>query len=166
MSIPKRRVKKPMQTREKRSARALAAFLMILLVVAAVGCSSTVKDRRADQGREDEKGAAGKYYFFEDVLVPKELNYEKKKSFTYETPQFKTGSMVFTKWWYDANALIEFFNFYMARDNWKPVNSFKGKESILNFAKPERTCTIKIVEKWNGYTEVKIQVGPLIEKKM
>jgi hypothetical protein len=163
---PEKEGVEPMQTREKRSARALAVFLMILLVAAAAGCSSTVKDRRAEQGREDEKGAAGKYYFFDDVLVPRDLNYAPKKSFIYETPQFKTGSMVFTKWWYDSNSLVEFFNFYMARDNWKPVNSFKGKESVLNFSKPERTCTIKIVEKWNGYTEVEVRVGPLSEKKM
>jgi hypothetical protein len=54
----------------------------------------------------------------------------------------------------------------MEKDNWKLVNSFKGKESILNFSKPDKTCGIKITEKWHGTTEVEIRVGPLGEKKM
>ena len=61
---------------------------------------------------------------------------------------------------------MDFFNYRMEKDNWKMVNSFKGKESILNFSKPDKTCTIKIVEKWYGTTIVEIRVGPLGEKKM
>ncbi len=54
----------------------------------------------------------------------------------------------------------------MEKDNWKLVNSFSGKESFLNFSKPDKTCTVKIIEKWYGTTEVEIRVGPLGEKKM
>ena len=64
------------------------------------------------------------------------------------------------------DSLIDFFNYQMEKDNWKVVNSFKGKESILNFLKPDKSCTIKIVEKWYGTTVVEIRVGPLGEKKM
>ncbi len=46
------------------------------------------------------------------------------------------------------------------------VNSFKGKENILNFSKPDKNCTIKISEDWMGYTEVEVRVGPTGEKKM
>jgi hypothetical protein len=54
----------------------------------------------------------------------------------------------------------------MEKDNWKLVNSFSGKESFLNFSKPDKTCTIRIIEKWTGTTTVEIRVGPLGEKKM
>ena len=65
-----------------------------------------------------------------------------------------------------SHSLIEFFTYNMEKDNWKLVNSFSGKESFLNFSKPDKTCTIRIIEKWTGTTTVEIRVGPLGEKKM
>ncbi len=103
---------------------------------------------------------------FDDVLVPGELKYQQTDSFIYETPRFKTGVMVFSKWWLDVGSLIDFFAYHMEKDNWKLVNSFRGKESVLNFSKPDKICTIKIYEKWYGTTEVEIRVGPLGEKRM
>jgi hypothetical protein len=142
-------------------------FSVALMLISLVwtGCSSTTRERREEPTKRTGE-TAGKYYHFEDVRVPKELNYKQKKSFVYETPRFKTGVLIFTKWRLDVESLIDFFNYHMEKDNWKLVNSFKGKESILNFSKPERTCTIKITEKWHGVTEVEIRVGPLGEKKM
>jgi hypothetical protein len=141
----------------------LSAVLFIGLVMG--GCASTVKER----GEGSEKGGVettSKYYHFDDVRIPKDLNYKQNKSFVYETPRFKTGLLFFTKWRLDVDSLIDFFHYHMEKDNWKLVNSFKGKESILNFSKPDKTCTIKITEKWTGTTEVQIRVGPLGEKKM
>jgi hypothetical protein len=149
----------------------IALGLVIVLGLAWTGCSSTVKERRGDTsgGAVEITGkdtGAGKYYFFDDILVPKELNYKASKSFVYETPQFKTGSMVFSKFWIDAGSVVDFFVYHMERDNWKLLNSFRGSESILNFSKPEKTCTIKVVDKWYGSVEVEIRVGPLGTQKM
>lgn len=129
------------------------------------GCSSTVRERRGEPVTGQDVGV-GKYYYFDDVLIPKDLNYDPDESFIYETPQFKTGSMVFKKWWVDTASVVEFFLYHMEKDNWKLVNSFRGKESTLHFSKPERTCTIKITEKWYGTTVVEVRVGPLGMKKM
>ncbi len=106
-----------------------------------------------------EDVGVGKYYYFDDVLIPKELNYKPDESFVYETPQVKTGSMVFKKWQVDSGSVVDFFSYHMQKDNWKLVNSFKGKESILNFLKPDKTCTIKIVDKWYGTTVVEVRIG-------
>lgn len=130
-----------------------------------ISCSTTGKEKEKEPEKIESKGT-GKYYHFDDVLVPGELNYQQKRSFVYETPRFKTGALVFSKWWLDVESLIDFFTFHMEKDNWKLVNSFKGKESILNFSKPDKTCTIRIIEKWHGSTEVEIRVGPLGEKRM
>lgn len=142
-------------------------FLLLTVVIISMvlsGCTTAPRERRepGQEGRE----TIGKYYHFDDIRIPRELNYKQNKSFVYETPQFKTGLLVFSKWRLDVDSLIEFFLHHMERDNWKLVNSFKGKESILNFSKPNKTCTIKIREKWQGTTEVEIRVGPLGEKKM
>ena len=144
---------------------AIALLLVILIGCVWMGCSSTVKERREEPVTSEWKGS-GKYYHFDDVPVPGELKYKQDKSFIYETPRFKTGVMIFSKWWLDAGSLMDFFAYHMEKDNWKLVNSFRGKESILNFSKPDKTCTIRITEKWYGTTEVEIRVGPLGEKKM
>jgi hypothetical protein len=143
----------------------IALGLAVLLGVLWMGCSSTLKQSREEAAKGGESGI-GQYYYFGDVLVPKELKFKPNKSFIYETPRSKTGVMVFTKWWLDAGSLVDFFNYHMEKDNWKLVNSFRGKESVLNFSKPDKSCAIKISEKWSGTTEVEIRVGPLEGKKM
>jgi hypothetical protein len=143
----------------------LFSLLALCLVLGWMGCVSTLKGGSEDPSKVQDIGV-GKYYFFDDVLIPKELNYHPDESFVYETPQFKAGSMVFSKWWLDSANVADFFAYYMEKDNWKMLNSFRGKESVLNFSKPDKTCTIKIREKWNGTTLVEIQVGPLGMKKM
>jgi hypothetical protein len=150
----------------------IALSLLILFSMTWMGCSTTVRERQAGQplgeatgGVKAEGERVGKYYF-DDVIVPSELNYKPKKSFVYETAGFKAGIMFFSKWRLDVDSLIDFFNYHMEKDNWKRVNSFRGKESMINFSKPDKTCTIKIVEKWYGSTVVEIRVGPLGEKKM
>jgi len=150
----------------------MAMFLVVLLGVAWMGCTATVKERQQGQPVTGPTGEAkaewegmGKVYL-DDVRVPSELNYKPNRSFVYETPRFKAGVLVFTKWRLDVSSLIDFFTYNMEKDNWKLVNSFRGKESFLNFTKPDKTCAVKMVEKWYGTTVVEIRVGPLGEKKM
>ncbi len=150
----------------------IALLLVICFVGVWMGCSTTVKERQQGQPVTGPAGEAkadwegmGKYYL-DDVRVPSELNYKPNKSFVYETPKFKAGVMVFTKWRLDISSLIEFFTYNMEKDNWKLVNSFRGKDSFLNFTKPDKTCTVKMFDKWCGTTVVEIRVGPLGEKKM
>lgn len=153
--------------------KSVVALLVVICWVGVwTGCSTTVKERQQGQPVTGPTGEAkaewegtGKYYL-DDVRVPIELNYQPNRSFVYETPNFKAGVMVFTKWRLDVSSLIEFFTYNMEKDNWKLVNSFRGKESFLNFTKPDKTCTVKMVEKWYGTTVVEIRVGPLGEKKM
>jgi hypothetical protein len=149
--------------------KTIALLLIILVGSVWVACSSTVAEKQGEPGQGEVKGSTpygSKYYSFEDILIPGELNYQPKKSAIYETPKFKMGWMVFTKWRLDQNSLIEFFTYYMERDNWKLVNTFRGKESFLNFSKPDKTCRIKISENWLDKTQVEIRVDPLGEKKM
>jgi hypothetical protein len=142
--------------------RMIALLAVVLLGLTWMGCSSTLKEKQGT-GKGEWKGS-GKYYHFDDVLIPGELEYKQKKSFIYETTRLKTGVMVFSKWWLDIESLVGFFTYHMEKDNWKLVNSFRGKESVLNFSKPEKICTIKISETWTGMTEVEVRVGPLGEE--
>lgn len=143
----------------------IACLLILFLSLAWMGCSSSLKERRGEPMEGKDVGV-GKYYYFDDVLIPKELNYKPDESFVYETPQFKAGFMVFKKWRVDSRSVIDFFLGHMEKNNWKLVNSFTGKESFFNFSKPDKTCTIKIVDKWYGTTVVEVRVGPVGIKKM
>jgi hypothetical protein len=143
----------------------IALMVIFVLGMMWMGCSSSIKERREEPVKGEWRGSA-KYYYFDDVLIPGELNYKQNKSFIYETPRFKTGVMFFSKWRLDVISLIDFFIYNMEKDNWKLDNSFRGKESVFNFSKPDKICSIKITEKWYGTTEVEVRVGPLGEKKM
>ena len=139
-------------------------LLVAMLVLAGAGCS-TVRERPAEPMKGQDVGI-GKYYHFDDVLIPEELHYKPDESFVYETEKFKAGSMIFKKWRVDSATLVDFFSYHMEKDNWTSVNSFQGKEIILNFTKPDKTCTIKIVDKWYGTTVVEVRVGPIGMKRL
>lgn len=147
----------------------IALLLIILIGSLWMACSSTVSEQREEPATAEQKASApygSKYYSFEDILIPGELNYQQDESLIYEAPRFKMGRMIFTKWRLDPNSLIEFFTYHMEKDNWKLVSSFRGEESILNFSKPDKTCSIKVSENWLGKTRVEIRVGAVGEKKM
>lgn len=144
----------------RRTIRTLGIVLVMGLFLLG-GCSSLSREKREEPAKDT---IGGRYYYFEDVRVPQELNYKPNRSFIYETPRFKAGVLFFTKWRLDPESLINFFTYSMEKDNWKLINSYKGKESILNFSKPDKSCMIKIREKWWGNTEVEIRVGPTSEK--
>jgi len=151
----------------------IALMLVLIMGMILTGCSTTVSERRDEpaktEGQETKAPPSkyqARYYHFDDILVPGELSYDQGRSLIYESYGYKAGVMVFTKWWLDRDSVVSFFLYHMEKDNWKLVNSFMGKESVLNFAKPNRACTIRVYEKWTGTTEVKIAVGPLGEKKL
>jgi hypothetical protein len=54
----------------------------------------------------------------------------------------------------------------MEKDGWRVVNSFKGRDTVLNFSKPDKACMIKIWETWYNTVKVEIRVGPLGGKRM
>jgi hypothetical protein len=149
--------------------KAIALFLVILIGSLGVACSSTKTEKQGEPGKAEEKGSspyAAKYYSFEDILVPGELNYQADDSLIYETPRFKMGRMIFTKWRLDRDSVIDFFSYHMEKDNWKLVTSVRGEQSTLNFVKPDKSCEIRVSENWLGKTRVEIRVGALGEKKM
>ena len=150
----------------------IALFLVVLLGVAGIGCSTTVKERQQGQPATGPAGEAkgeeedmGKYYL-DDVRVPSELNYKPDESLVYETKKFKAGVLRFSKWRLDVQSLIDFFTYNMGKDNWTYVNTFRGKETQISFSKPDKMCTVRITTTWTGMTRVMIAVGPLGEKKM
>ena len=149
--------------------RMIALVLIMLIGSLGMACSTTKTETQGEPGKAEEKGStpyAPKYYSFEDILVPGELNYQPDDSLIYETPKFKMGRMIFTKWRLDRDSVVDFFSYHMEKDNWKLVTSIRGEQSTLNFVKPDKSCEIRVTENWLGKTRVEIRVGALGEKKM
>ena len=63
----------------------LALILVVLIGLSWLACT-TVKERQGDPAMGQDK-EGGKYYFFDDVLIPKELNYKS------DTPRKAGGLM-------------------------------------------------------------------------
>ena len=161
-----------------------ALFLVVLPGMIWMCCSTTLQGRGEAATRSDSQDTRAllndylaQYYDFDDILIPGELASSPPKSVIYRTPQFKVGTMVFTRWWFDIDSLsrlfrrhveslTQFFKDHMQKDKWKLVNSYEGKESFLSFSKPDRTCNILISEKWYGVTRVEIHVVPLTTEGM
>ncbi len=151
-------------------------LFVFLFGLAWTGCSSTVKPHEpAATAPASETTTApppassskyqAKYYFFDDILVPGELEYDQKKSFVYETPQFKAGVLYFSKWNLDTDSVMTFFLYNMQKDGWTMTTSYRGKESHITFSKTDRGCTIRITSSWLGKAYVEIRVGPVSQKK-
>ena len=152
---------------QKKAVMALA----LVALLAGVGCAAPASEQSPGQpvtGPPPQGTAAGQEvgrYYLDDVQVPSDLTYDADESIVYETPTFKAGVLRFSKWRLGVPSLIEFFMYTMGKDQWTFVNAFKGKETLLSFSKPEKTCLIRITKTWAGTTEVEIAVGPLGEKK-
>ena len=104
------------------------------------------------------------YYDFGDVLIPKELKVEKKKSYIIRSPGFLTGILAL-KGDVERNSLIAFFQNNMAKDNWREISLFKSPRTstIILFQKENRWCVISINEKdYNTYVE--IGVAPTVNE--
>lgn len=135
-------------------------FILILSIFVITGCTTVAPTTGGSTSQTDEKdkGPSPLYYDFGDVLVPNELKLEKKTSFVFRSPGFAAGVLAF-KGRIEINSLIAFFESNMAKDNWKPVSSFRSPRTMMLYQKENRWCVISIVES-DFSIRVEIWVAP------
>lgn len=106
-----------------------------------------------------KKELAPRYLDFEDVLIPGELEVDKKS--VYQSPGF-AGGVLTLKGRVDMASLVSFFTANMPKDSWIVVSEFKSPRTKLLFQKDRKRCVIGISE---GIlkTEVEIWVAPSAE---
>ena len=142
-----------MARRVQRVSIGLGILTLMLFVV--LGCAGmNPQGGGASAVTKAEKGPLPVYYDFGDVLVPKELEVQKKDSFVYKTPEMTTG-VLSLKGHVDYSSLISFFENNMVRDGWKEVSSMKSSRTVMLFKKQTRWCVISISEgSWYTYAEI------------
>jgi hypothetical protein len=103
---------------------------------------------------------AGVYHDFDDILIPKVMQVNRKMSYVFETPTISAGVLSLGGR-LKLVALIEFFKTNMLKDNWTVVSMFKGPRSILQFEKGNRWCVITLMDnRYGNKTQVDIWVTP------
>lgn len=139
-------------------------FLMILAMVSLLSlcsCQSALQSR-GDASPEPNKRVAAKavssYQEFDDVLIPNDLELDDKRSFVFETPNFKTGIVTY-KGSVNAVDVANFFERNLTKDNWRLRSKMKYNRTILVFEKPGRDCIINILD-GTFDTVVEIMVAP------
>jgi hypothetical protein len=146
----------------------LTTALIAAMFVGLSACSSfTKKDTETSEPVAQQSGTqantAGSYVEFEDVLIPRELDLDSKASFVFETPQFKTGILVY-KGRVDYVSLANFFENNMIKDNWNLRSKIKYTRTIMVFEKPDRDCIINIIDETFN-TVVEVMVAPRMDTR-
>ena len=114
----------------------------------------------ADGASYQDKALEAVYHDFDDILIPKVMQVNRKMSSVFETPTITAGVLSF-EGTLNPIELIEFFKTNMAKDNWTIVGMFKSLRSILQFEKGNRWCMITLTDSPRGYkTQVEIWVTP------
>jgi len=137
--------------------------ILILLAVAVLfvpGCESFWgKGGQSQTSNTRTETPNTMFYTFPDIPVPKELSFERDRSFIYETAGLKTGVLVLTGN-VDLSSLENYFKVNMVKSGWKYLNSYKYGSVILNFLKEDRASTIRITRE-TFTTQSEIWVGPI-----
>ncbi len=136
--------------------------LGLLLCLAMLGCGAmnSSSSSSSSEGESSSAGASsiGRYWDFDDVLVPSTMKVEKDKSMIFNAEGNKGGLLVLSDN-LEMNSLVNFFKLNMTKDNWVYKSSFKYPNVAMFFAKPDKTCIIQISESMFS-TTVAIWVAP------
>lgn len=120
------------------------------------GVSSSPEPGKADQTTTSPRY---KYFDFDDVPVPDDMQHQIKKSLIVETPQLKFGMSIF-EGRVDAMSLVTFFQTYMPKDNWMLRSSLKSVRTVMVFEKADRNCIISITD-GEFKTHLEIWIAPV-----
>lgn len=119
----------------------------VLLCLCFLFCACTPKSRTSTQ-QETSAVSQGYenthfYYEFDDILIPRELDFQSEDSYTLDNRKFRVGIMKFTGR-VEIPDLLQFFINNMAKDNWERTTAVKGKTSVLSFEKFNKSCVIQV----------------------
>jgi hypothetical protein len=139
----------------------LFVFVWAVLFMSGCGVLKPIDQKSpAGASSQSENVLAGVYQDFDDVLIPKSMQVNRKTSSIFETPTITAGVLSLDGR-LELDDLIGFFKTNMTKDNWTAVGMFKGPRSILHFEKGNRWCVMTLTDSRYGYkTLVEIWVTP------
>jgi hypothetical protein len=135
--------------------------IIILSCVTLLLCSGCTffKNLTGQQNQQkQQEGPNQVFYGFPDIPIPQELTIVNDRSFVYETSVFKAG-VLFLNGNVELQSLENYFKINMPKNGWRYVNSFRYRDSVLNYIKDDKTCNIRM-SKGTFSSDVEIWVGP------
>ena len=142
----------------KKSGFVLTLAAALLLALGGFGCSQINSVFDSEPTPEPQAEAA--YHEFDDIQIPAELTFDEKRSFYFEAPDFKAGTLYF-KGYVEVESLTSFFIESMAQDGWKLRSIFRSPKMMLLFEKGKKVSVIIIYEE-TVYTHVEVWVAPAL----
>lgn len=147
-------------------------FVVMALVTVLAACSTmnTSSGGETTSGSQTNYQEPDYYLDFDDIRIPKEINYVAKDSYKLDNAKFRAAIMYF-KGRVEVTELIQFFINNMAQDNWTLTSNNKASNiHILNYEKYNKSCVIQVND---GLTTVETTIfavevkdsGPSIKDK-
>ena len=145
----------------KKSKLTLNALLFALMLVSLLltGCANKPLTQQetvepVDAGLPPVSGFADD---IQDIVLPVDLEWNRKKSMTIKTESFRGGV-----WHYSGNveaiSLKDFMTSSMQDNKWKLVGEAASQDIMLAFVKPNKTCMMVIAESNFGKLELTLYV--------
>jgi hypothetical protein len=140
--------------------------MVLLMTVALVfgflsGCATFKQwTGQSETQKPKEEGPNQTFYGFPDVPLPKEMTVSRDKTFVYEAPSIKAGVLVATGS-VEIASVENYYKVFMPKNGWKFINSYKYGDTIMNYAKDDRSANVRISTVPILTTQVEIWVGPL-----
>ncbi|WP_207263700.1 hypothetical protein [Desulfovibrio sp. Huiquan2017] len=128
----------------------MRSFIKLLLPLLIVGvmAACTARTGSSSQGAEPQAAAehqAPDYYLdFDDIMIPKEIDYINDGSYKLDNTKFRASIMKF-KGRVEIPELVQYFINNMTKDNWTLVSNNKASSvQFLTFEKYNKSCVIEI----------------------
>lgn len=128
--------------------RTLMKFLLPLMIVGLfAACTTTgTNSSSPDTGQSPEAQYQEPDYYldFDDIMIPKEIDYQDDESYKLDNAKFRAAIMKF-KGRVEIVELVQYFINNMTKDNWTLVSNAKASSvHVLHFEKFNKSCVINI----------------------
>jgi len=104
-------------------------------------------------------GPRAKYFEFQDIPIPPEIDVQPKESNVFVAGQIKMGFLTL-RGRVDSNSMMNFFVAALPHEGWRLKGQFRYNRSLLIFDKPDKVCVI-LMKEATYYTYVEIYVSPV-----
>lgn len=128
--------------------RSLTKLLIALIAVgtmAACTTTGTTSSSTTNGQPETARYQEPDYYLdFDDIMIPKEIDYIEDDSYKLDNAKFRAAIMKFSGR-VEILELVQYFINNMTKDNWTLISNNKASTvHVLNFEKFNKSCVIQI----------------------
>ncbi|WP_319582734.1 hypothetical protein [uncultured Pseudodesulfovibrio sp.] len=127
----------------------MRSFIKLLLPLLIVGALAACTTTSASSSKSEQPAAQNyqepDYYLdFDDIMIPKEIDYQNDGSYKLDNSKFRASIMKF-KGRVEIPELVQYFINNMTKDNWTLVSNNKASSvQFLTFEKYNKSCVIEI----------------------